>query len=276
MPASSSCPKCAGLLVKDHENYCLNCGYRQFHFERPKPSSSPRTSKNASAPVQPDLVSPLPDQHVQPVEESCVQAAHKTLRQLRSPFTYKFGGEGLLREAIVPCFFLSPEFQEATKGLFEPGNSENEGWIERWEKLRKVIVSLPAEMRGPVWILLRRCDSRMREAAKSCDVEVQLFLDIITRERQRIHTLRTAAHQTTLFTFSLNDSLLRYCDSVQERLDQAAVLVEEARKRLEPAKTFFLSQRSRTRQEVKRKLLQIFQKIPDCDRRKRPIWPPTF
>lgn len=260
MPISSKCPKCSEPLAFDYESYCLNCGYR--HYERPEPSNSPRTSKNANVPAQPDLASTLSDQHVRPVEESCIQAAYKTLRRLPPPFTYKFDGEGLLSCAPLPCFFFSAKLKEATGGISAPRHFEKGGLVERWTTLGMLIAGLPANVRGPVWILLRRCDSELREATSYCDIEIGLYLDIITREQERINTLRSTACQTTLFTFSLNDSLLRYCDSVQIRLDEAANLVEEARMLLEPAKMFFLNQRSETRSMMKRRLLRLLQALP--------------
>lgn len=254
------CPKCNEPLAFDYESHCLACGYR--HYANPKPSNSSRTSKNSSAPARPELASSLSDQHVQPVEGSCIQAAAKTLLQLRPPFTYKFDSAGLLSCTPLPCFFLSAKFEEATEGVSDPRSLSKGGWAERWGKLATLILDLPTEVRGPVWILLRRCDSQLREAANYCDIEIGFYLDIIRREQERINILRSTAHQTTLFTFSLNDSLLRYCDSVQARLNEAAGLVEEAKMLLEPAKKFFLNQRSETRQMMKHRLLRLLQTLP--------------
>lgn len=254
MPRSSKCPKCSESLIFDYESYCLNCGYR--YSEHPNPSNLSRASKNASAPAQPDLASPLPDQDVQSGAQSCINAAYKTLRLLRPPFTY-IEDEGLFRGVTTPCFFYSPKFRKATEGISDPWDLDEGERYKQLHKMATLTKKLPVKVRKPVWILLRRCDSRLREATNNCDIEVGLYLDIIRQEQERINILRSTAQQTTLFTFSLNDSLLRYCDSVQVRLEEAARLVEEVRTVLEPAKMFFLNQRSGSRQELKHRLLKL-------------------
>lgn len=254
------CPRCEGrLVVYDYEIYCLNCGYRHHEALKPSPHRTPTTLKNAST-----LARPAPESsQVSPPEESCVQAAYKVLNQLNTPFMCKIDNAGLLGMTPLPCFFFTREYK-ASKAVFEKSGPA----MHRWEEIRKKIEGFPDQMRRDVWLCLRKCDSRMREAAEACDRDIQQFLDLITHEQKRLVALRKAACQSTLFRFSLHDSLLRYCDDVQKQLDSARGIVQDARKRLEPAKTFFLSQRSPTREEAKKTLLLICMKRPSIDKKK--------
>jgi len=108
----------------------------------------------------------------------------------------------------------------------------------------------------------------MREGTACCDLQIEQFLNTITQEQQRLDTLRKAASQPSLFPFHLNDPLLRYCDTVQEQLGSARAVVMEARTHLEPAKKFFLNQRSPTRQEAKRALLKQLMGLRSIDKKK--------
>jgi hypothetical protein len=197
--------------------------------------------------------------------ESCLRAAYDALSQLEAPFMRKIEDSGLLGMAPLPCFFFDREYTKTEKGIFE---KETDEVLARWVKIKEAIAPYPNQTRRIVWRLLRKCDSRMREGTECCDLQIEQFLNTITQEQQRLDTLRKAASQSTLFRFSLHDSLLRYCDSVQEQLDRARVAVKEARTRLEPAKKFFLNQRSPTRREAKKVLLTMYIKRPSIDKKK--------
>lgn len=264
---TSFCPKCGGFLVTDFEIRCLNCGY--IRYTTPSPSPRTLTRVKSTRGLAHSDITPAPSHtRVQSAEESCVANAYKILRGLKPPFLQTFGGEGLLGKAPLPCFFFSSEYRKITEGIFAPWSLQEDGYLARWKKIAEAIVCLPMKMRGPVWLILCRCDSRMREATTCCDAEVRFFHQLIKREKRRIGTLQTAAQQTTLFPFSLNEALLRYCTNTKERLDEATDLVEKARLRLEPAKTFFLNQHSPTRSEAKHKLLKKLLSLSTLDRRK--------
>ena len=197
------------------------------------------------------------------VVEAYIRVASGLLRELPPPFMEKIEDQGLLGMAPMPCFWFLPEYRKATEGIFETGSDH----LQRWEQILGIVARWPAKIRKPTLSILFGCDSHLREATNCCDIQIRLFLDLIEREQRRIDTLRAAVQQPSLFPFSLTESLLRFCDSVQKYLNQALPVVKKARETLEPAKAFFLNPRSRTRPEAKRDLLEQIRKLRHCDKK---------
>ena len=260
----TQCPKCCGLLAYDYEIHCLNCGYRRYEAPKNPTHCKPAKKKSSTNPRTSPSSSSLNDTVIL-TGKSGLRAAYDALSQLEAPFIRKIEDRGLLGMTPLPCFFFDREYTEATKGIF---GKKKDTALDRWVKIKEAILHFPLQTRTTIWRLLRQCDSQTREGTKYCDVQIETFLNTITQERQRLDTLRKAESQSTLFPFSLHDSLLRYCDAVQEQLDRARVAVKEARTSLEPAKKFFLNQRSPTRREAKKMLLAMCMKRPSIDKKK--------
>lgn len=263
-----SCPKCTGLLVmNDEEIRCVNCGYVSYNAPT-IPLRSTREQPTKRKKISTPPIAWL-HQNAETLGTSCILAVYRILDRLDAPFMRIFKERKPFAKIRLPCFYFDPTYQRETGRIVGYRNSDT--WkklMGKGEELARMIDHLPQRQRNAAGRILWLCDERMREKVLLTDCRIRWFLGTIEHEQVRLNTLQQALDQPSLFSFSSADTLLRYRENTQGQLDRARGIIKEACGCLEPAMNFYCNERSPTRHDAKKALLEIFQTAPFHTKRK--------
>jgi hypothetical protein len=167
---------------------------------------------------------------------------------------------------VLKCpFFSEDPVYKAEMGWSITENDRRalwNSWRESYEKIEECTASLPEKQKDVIRKTLRLIRNHQRRYAERKACTIRWFLKKIKQERIRLGALRRAAKKPTLFPTCVPTN----CDTVQEQLDRAENIVQEARQVLEPARKFLVNRKAPSRREAKRVILHALQSVKEFNR----------
>ena len=187
--------------------------------------------------------------------------AHHALESLRPPFLFKVtAGAGVFPFFPVWVFPSDPVFQEAKEdNPFADLSSK-----EYCHNLKEITQHLQRfknkeQLRKEIWILLRRFDSRSRQTVIWLDRLIKAYRKVIKQEISKEGALLKAIDTTRLFPLpvTLSKALLSHARKTSDEIHEASILIDRARRQLQPAADFFLGGKSVSRSAAKHRLMRL-------------------
>lgn len=183
-----------------------------------------------------------------------ITRAKHLLEQLDAPFMkpYNIQDEKETIAAKVPCFYDDKQYQRELKIL--PKAEREELW-RKWrsatQAIAEVTESLPTSMRKKAVQALRISKERERLYAARTQLTIDWFLKTINRERKQLRSVTQGLSKLRLFSEDAINSTKPQFEALSAKLDAAEGVVKRAQRLLEPAKEFYLNQRSSSRRKMK-------------------------